>query len=270
MAIGAKNRKDFSDAVKRVRTALQEDSQNVDAYVVLAWTYYDMGKYELAKLVCFQAIGISPNLAAVHNLLGLVHMRGGDVTRALASFQKAIESDPKFVAAQINLGSITFGYKDYEASYRAFDAVIKLEPKNADALLGKAVAARGMGNFEEAEKGYKALLTQDERNAMAHFNLGVLYQEFLQKLDDAQKSFENVLRFEQANAELRKEATERIKQVQIQSQNQREAEAMMKAQAEQDRLAPPPPPPPPSAETPAAPGTPSAPSAAETPTEPVP
>jgi tetratricopeptide (TPR) repeat protein len=133
------------------------------------------------------------------------------------------------------MGAITFSYKDYEASYRAFDQVVKLEPKNTEAGLSRAVAARGMGNYEEAERGYKAVISLDERYAAAHFNLGVLYQEFTQKPDEAIKAFESVLRVEQNDAALRKDATERIKQVQIQLQTQREAEAMMKQQAEEDR-----------------------------------
>jgi tetratricopeptide (TPR) repeat protein len=108
-----------------------------------------------------------------------------------------------------------------------------------------------MGNFEEAERGYKAVLELNERSSAAHFNLGVLYQEFMQKLDLAQKSYENVLRVEQADQALRKDATERIKQLQIQIQNQKEAEAMMRQQAEEDkkRAAEAPPAPPPAPES---------------------
>lgn len=235
LAMVAKSRKDFVDAVKRVRTALKEDSQNIHAYVILAWTYYDMGKFELAKLVCSQALSVKETEPAVHNIQGLVHLKLQDVTRALASFQRAVELDNNYVPALFNIGAITFSYKDYEASYRAFDQVVKLEPKNAEAGLSRAVAARGMGNYEEAERGYKAVIGLDERYAAAHFNLGVLYQEFTQKPDEAIKAFEGVLRVEQNDAALRKDATERIKQVQIQLQTQREAEAMMKQQAEEDR-----------------------------------
>lgn len=49
------------------------------------------------------------------------------------------------------------------------------------------------------------------------------------------KSYENALRYEGSNAELRKDASERIKQAQIQLQNLKEAEEMMRQQAEQEK-----------------------------------
>lgn len=237
LAMASKNRKDFADAVKRVRTALKEDSQNIDAYVVLAWTYYDMGRLELAKLVCFQALTISDKTPAVHNLLGLVHMKMADVTKAMASFQKAVEADPKYVPALMNVGALAFSYKDYETSYRSFDQASKVQPKDPTILSAKGVAARGMGNLEEAEKLYREVLAADERQPSVWFNLGILQQEFQQKLPDAQKSFENVLKFEQSNGALRKDASDRIQQVQIQIQNLKEAEAMMREAAEQEKKA---------------------------------
>jgi tetratricopeptide (TPR) repeat protein len=194
-----------------------------------------MGKYELAKLVCAQALTISDKNPAVHNLLGLVHLRMADVTKAMASFEKAVEADPKYVPSLMNIGSITFSYKDYERSFRSYDTVTQVDPKNLQAQLSRAVAARGMGNYEEAEKGYRAVIAGDEKNAAAWFNLGVLQQEFQQKLPDAMKSYENALRYEGSNAELRKDASERIKQAQIQIQNLKEAEEMMRQQAEQEK-----------------------------------
>ncbi len=233
LAIFAKESKDFATAVKHVRTALKENSQSVAAYDVLARVYYDLGKYELAQLVCLNALEIDPKAASIHNLQGLVYLKLDDVTRALASFQRATEADSRFVPALMNLGAITFNYRDYESSYRAFDAVLKVEPKNVDALLSRAVAARGMQRFDEAEKGYKEVVTLDAKHAGAFYNLGILYQEHMNKLEDALASFESVLRFESQDADLRKDVTQRIQEVRIQIQALKENEKMMKEQGAQ-------------------------------------
>jgi tetratricopeptide (TPR) repeat protein len=239
----AKRNRDFPKAVGSVRKALTEDSQNVKAYEVLAQVYYDLGRFELAKLVCVSAIPIGKetnpaSLAGIYNMLGLVHLKLDDVTRALAAFRDATKSDPKYVPALINQGSITFNYRDYEASLQAFDKALAVEPKNTDALLNRAVAARALKRFDEAEKGYRDVIAIDERNAAAWFNLGVLFQEHMQKLEDAVKAYESVLRFSQ-DADLRKDASERIKQVRIMIQAMKEAEEMMKEQEQEEQQAPP-------------------------------
>jgi len=239
LAMFARERKAFPEAVKRVRTALTSDSRNVAAYEVLARVYYDMGKLTLAMLVCNQAVQLAEKakvpVPGVHNLKGLIYLRQDDVTRAAKSFEKATEIDPTFVPARMNIGAITFEFRDYEASYAAFDAVLKAEPKNLDAMLSKAVAARGLERYDEAEAGYKAVLAQDDKHVGAHFNLGVLYHEYQQKLPEAIKQYEAVLRYEQRDANLRKNTTERIKQARIEIKNRKEAEEMMRQSAAEDK-----------------------------------
>jgi tetratricopeptide (TPR) repeat protein len=234
LAIQAKDRRDFASAVKHVRTALKEDSQNVAAYEVLARVYYDLGRIELAKLVCETGLEIDADAAGLHNVLGLVHLKLDDVTQATRSFEAAIKADPKHSAALMNFGAITFSYRDYEASYRAFDTVVRLEPKNVEAIISRAVAARGLDRLPEAEQGYKKALEVNRCHVGAHFNLGLLYQEYMQKLPEALKSYEQVLRCESKDAAVRKDVTQRIQTVRIQIETLKEAEEMMKEEQKQD------------------------------------
>lgn len=237
LALEHRQQKQWAEAVKRVRTALKEDSQNVDAYEVLAKVYYDLGRYELAKLVCFTGIKIDDKAAGIHNILGLVYLKLDDVTRALGSFEQAVAADPTYVPAHLNIGAITFSYRDYETALKHFDAVLAQQPKDLTALLSRAVAARGLERFDEAEAGYKKVIELDADNVGAHYNLGILYQEYMQKLDAALASYEQVLRHESRDADLRKDVTQRIQAVRIQIQNLKELEEMQKKEAQQ---APPP------------------------------
>lgn len=233
LAQDARSRRDFANAVKRVRTALKENSQNVKAYEVLARVYYDLGRFELSKLVCLTGIEIqkTPDL---HNTLGLVHLEQDNVTLALGAFEDALKADNGYWPAHMNVGAITFGYRDYESSYRHFDEVLKKKPDHLQAMLSKAVAARGLNRLDEAEAGYKAVLAKDETYVGAHYNLGILYQEYTQKLEDSIKSYEMVLRHERENADLRKDVTQRIQAVRIQIENMKQLEEMMRQQKAQE------------------------------------
>lgn len=233
LAQDARGRRAFADAVKHVRTALKEDSQNVLAYEVLARVYYDLGRFELSKLVCLTGLEIKKT-ADLYNTLGLVHLKQDNVTTALGSFEDALKVDTNYWPAHMNVGAITFNYRDYESSYRHFSEVLKQKPEHLEAMLSKAVAARGLERLDEAESGYKAVISKDETYAAAHYNLGILYQEYTQKLEDAIKSYEAVLRHERQDADLRKDVTQRIEAVRIQIKNMKELEEMMRQQKAQE------------------------------------
>ncbi len=243
MAHDARNRRDFPRAVKHVRAALKENNANVKAYEVLALVYYDLGRFrdagrfELAKLVCDAGLKKDPKSASLHNTRGLVLLKQNELTLALGSFEKAIAANSKFFPAHMNLGALTFNYRDYETSYRHFDLAVKIHPKDLQAQVSRAVAARGLERFDEAEKGYKAVIAADAKHTVAHFNLGILYQEYASKLDEARSEFETVLRIERDDADVRKEATARLKAIQIQIQNQKMMEEMLRKQKEQEAKA---------------------------------
>lgn len=243
LAHDARDRRDFPKAVKHVRAALKENNANVKAYEVLALVYYDLGRFrdagrfELAKLVCEAGLEKDPKSAPLHNTRGLILLQQKELTLALGAFEKAIVADAKFYPAHMNLGALTFNYRDYETSYRHFDLAAKINPKSLEARVSRAVAARGLERFDDAEKDYKSVIAVDPKHTVAHFNLGVLYQEYAEKLDEARAQFETVLRIEREDASVRKQASARIKAIQIQIENQKMMEEMLRKQKEQEAKA---------------------------------
>ncbi len=230
-ALFARGDKDFPKAVTLIREALKGDSQNDQAYEVLAKVYYDMGHYDLAQLVCKSGLHFNPKSAPLHNMLGLILLHDEKVPQALQAFDDAIASDPNFVPAQMNAGSLAFGYRDYEFAYNAFGVVLENEPKNIDAILSRAVAARALEKYDEAEKGYRAVLALDPQNLGAHFNLGLLYQEFLSKPDVAILSYQEALAAPGLTDKMRKTLKERIEISQLQVEDMAQ-DAAMRAAAE--------------------------------------
>jgi tetratricopeptide (TPR) repeat protein len=243
LAHDARMRRDFRAAVKHVRTALKENNANVKAYEVLALVYYDLGRFrdrgrfELAKLVCDAGLKKDPKSASLHNTRGLVLLQQKELTLALGAFTKAVAADPDYFPGHMNLGALTFSYRDYETSYRHFAIAVRLKPRVLEAQLAKAVAARGLGRLDEATAGYKAVIAADGNNTAAHFNLGVLYQEYTSKLDEARAEYETVLRVERDDGQLRKEVTRRLQAIQIQMKNQKLMKVMLRKQKEQEARA---------------------------------
>ncbi|MGC6415544.1 MAG: tetratricopeptide repeat protein [Bradymonadia bacterium] len=227
-------RRDFQSARKRIRKALKGNEKNPKAYAVLARVYFDMGRYDLVKLVCITGLKIDDSYADLNNTLGLVHLKQDDVRSALQAFTAAVKAEPNYSPSRLNLGAIAFNYRDYETSLRHFDVVVKREPKNLIAILSRAAALRGLERFDQAESGYRSVLKVQPNHSGAHFNLGVLYQEYLSKPEQALKEFEAVLSSDERSASLRQDVTNRIKAIRIEIQNKKEIEAMMKQQKQQE------------------------------------
>jgi tetratricopeptide (TPR) repeat protein len=203
----------WQEAVTQFRRALSVDPKNVDAYRNLAWTYYTVGKYDLAHLVSLNAERVlGKQDPGILNNWGLIFLRRGQVAKAVATFKQAIQVAPDFAPAHANFGALALNYSDYATAERELREALRIDGKLISSQLGLGLALRGNRKYAEAQAEYGKVLDLDGRNALAHFNLGILYQEFLEKPKEAIDSFEKFLGLAaQVDARYRQEAETRIK-----------------------------------------------------------
>jgi tetratricopeptide (TPR) repeat protein len=173
------------EAIRLGRLALLIDSDNVNAYVAIAMAYRRMGSANLSKLVCYNAIGMSPKAAPIYNILGLLALDEDQVKIAIGQFEKAVEFEPDFVEARMNLGAVMLNYGDFAGALQHFEAVLKLQPDNLDATLSLAVVHRGLGKYPEAAAGYEKVLRLRPGNLGALYNRCILFQEYMSEYEKA-------------------------------------------------------------------------------------
>lgn len=206
----------FLKAVGHVRKVLAGDPQNIQAYNNLALIYYDLRKYELAQLVCLNALKFDKPDAGLHNNLGLILLKLNKVTQALKSFNAALEVDPGHIPAHMNIGLITLSYRDFANAQGHFDSVLKVDDGHVEALVGKAVAARGMGKHGEAVALYGRVRSLAPKDARACWNLGVLHQQYLQKPQQAIEDYRCYLKYARTEDKAsRDQARQRIENLQL-------------------------------------------------------
>ena len=80
--------------------------------------------------------------------------------------------------------------EDVEAARVAIDTALMIDPDYPPALNQYGVLLRKNGRILEAEAAYLKAITADPEYAWAHYNLGVLYELYLQRLGDALQHFE--------------------------------------------------------------------------------
>jgi len=117
-------------------------------------------------------------------------MASGDFLDAELRFKDFLLRYPAFPGTHVNLAIIHSQNGNDEATQAAIDAALALNPEHPAALNQQGMLLRRNGKFIEAEAAYLKAVTASPDYALAHYNLGVLNELYLQRLDVALQHFE--------------------------------------------------------------------------------
>ncbi len=117
-------------------------------------------------------------------------MAAGDFLDAELRFKEFVLQYPDYPGAHVNLAIIHANNEDDDATRAALDAALALDPNHPVALNHLGMLLRRNGNFLEAEAAYLKAVTVSPDYALAHYNLGVLNELYLQRLEPALHHFE--------------------------------------------------------------------------------
>lgn len=213
----------YDEAIQDLQRALSIDSTNVDYHHMLADVYMDYFRSRLAlrtmeraaalypdriptllKLSEFQYIlkqyeasfatldkilKLEPRNPDAFFMMGMNFKETGDTTRAINSFQTAVEIEPGMVDAWISLGQLHASIKSPLAEQYFNNAIDEAPPGRGQivSLHAKADYLRNQEKLEEAKALYKEINRLDRQYEEAYFNTGVIYF----KQDSIEKAYEH-------------------------------------------------------------------------------
>jgi Flp pilus assembly protein TadD len=124
-------------------------------------------------------------LQSIHRLY-----KKNKLKQAKSELQQLIEENPRQPAPNIDLGIIQLDESLPEAAEQSFMAALAIDRQNSTAhnLLG--VSLRMQGKFSEAEQAYQAALKYQPGYLHAHRNLGILYDLYLAKPQQALQHYQ--------------------------------------------------------------------------------
>ena len=219
--------KQYDKALEQARELLLLHPGDAGALAELSLCYLAKGDHETASLVAKQAVdsatkndvGKDPKdpkepaskpaarseeatkkAEKAHLASALVAFTRGNDAEAFASFQKAAELDPRDPTPKMNMGTIFVRAGQFTKAEEQFRGVLAGSKDDLDALIGLAIAQRGQGTQENQAKWAEAkatldrVLVLDKDNPSAHYNLGVLYMNYLKKPTEARVSFQRFLK----------------------------------------------------------------------------
>lgn len=87
------------NAIQELRTVLQQDASNAEAYELMGAALSMSGRKDEGLLCLERAVVLEPDRATYHFNLGCALEQEGDLMRAIEQFRLAVHADPKYTRA---------------------------------------------------------------------------------------------------------------------------------------------------------------------------
>lgn len=163
------------------------------AYILLASSYLERGKLEIAQFVLKQGQDRCGDHPSFLNLHGVIAEKKGLADEGVRWFEKSLQMDPSFVPAIVNLAYNSLKMRDYLLAETRLKNAVEINPGNADAWIALGETLTNSGKFADAEAAYLKGLDLNPEHAIGRVKLGLLYAENLKLPHKALRLFNEVM-----------------------------------------------------------------------------
>ena len=165
---------------------------NLDALFQQALGDHRAGRLDEAAAAYRQILAQRPEIAEVHNNLGILCCQQGRPDDATLAFEQAVALKPDLADAHNNLASVLAQQGKFERAAAHYERVIALQPDSAVTHHRLGILLRSHGQLERAAAYFRQALALRPSSAEAHNDLGiVLWKQ--DQLDEAAARFEQAI-----------------------------------------------------------------------------
>jgi len=146
-------------AFDALRTALREDSCNVDALRMLAQLYWREDKQlSDAEALLRRATKLAPGHVMAWTMLGGILQESNRHAESMECYEAALRADPDSVVAWSGIGIAHSHAGDVDKAIAAFERAVALRPGNANIQLSYGHALKTRGDQAAALRAYRAAI----------------------------------------------------------------------------------------------------------------
>lgn len=131
----------------------------------------------------------------IHNNLGRIHLRNGELDDASREFQGALALDPNNAEALLNMGAIHQAQGRSDLAQHFAERALQADPNSIGALAQLAEAQRELGRLDEAIRLFLEALAIDDSQPFLYMGLGDVLQR-AGRFEDAERAFKSTLELE--------------------------------------------------------------------------
>src|SRR5688572_2096905 len=188
----------FEDAKARAEKALAAQPQHVAALILRGNALVGLRDFDAGLTDMERAISAAPGRAMTYASLGALQYRRGEQEQAEAAFKKAVELEPKSIAARLTYAQYLMIAKRTDEAETELKAALALEPDNLLINRVMAVFYIALKRTPEAEP-YLARLAK-ETDATAQLSLAQLYLAS-NRVDEGRKLLQGLAARDDSNFE---------------------------------------------------------------------
>lgn len=168
---------DYEKAIYHLKEALKINADYIQARSKLADIYVILGNYQEALIEYKNLLNnkIKYTFADVHNNIGVIYEKQGNIKQAKAYYLKAISLNPKFAKPYYNLGNIYYEKGDYEQAIAYYKRALDLKLEIPEVYNNLALAYYKLNNIKETENNFLNAIKLDPFFFDAYYNIVLFY-----------------------------------------------------------------------------------------------
>jgi tetratricopeptide (TPR) repeat protein len=167
----------YADAASLLESALKNEAVIPQAMLVLSTCYVELGRKDDAKATLDVLLKADPEsvqgLIILANIL-IEERKNEDV---IVLCKRALSVDERNSSACSLIGQIYMGELKYADALPYFEKAVDIQPKVARDRVTLAACLVGLKQYDRAEKLLKDVIQESPKFPLAHYNLGLLYEE---------------------------------------------------------------------------------------------
>ena len=180
-------------SVAALLKVLEIDKENIKALEKLAELYFIAMQYDKSISYLDDILRKDIHNAKAYFMKGMNFKEKGDTTRAIGSFQTAIEQRSDYYEPYIQLALIHTA-RGNKLALQYYEGALRLDPKSEEALYGRGMYFQEVQHdYDKAIQDYTSITVINPKNRNAHFNLGFVHYQYLKVNSEALKHYSKAI-----------------------------------------------------------------------------
>ena len=165
------------EAEEQFKHAISVDPKNPDPRSALVRLYMVEGKSGDAESFLRQTKTDLSDVPAGYRMLGDFYFATGDLDKAVTEYQSVHKDHPKDVQTKKNYIQLLILKNRLEEARKLNDELLKAAPSDNDALIFRGQINMRDGHLDDAVNALQTALKADPGNAVAHYQLGLAFDQ---------------------------------------------------------------------------------------------